>query len=98
MNNFKRPRGVKLTAEMFGKIIDETTKAMANEQFPVAAEGLKELASLYKSAGANVQTFCELTDYIERCAINMSGNPDIVNKMRAHLRKVQPIIIMAKKQ
>jgi hypothetical protein len=84
---YKKTDNLEKNADQVNKILDETVKAFTDENMQEGIEGLRELAHLYKTAGAPKKSFLELCQYIENTAVERSGNEFLRQRMSIALRE-----------
>jgi hypothetical protein len=65
----------KLRPRHINRTIDEVIADFANEKFKQGIDGVMELASWWKSAGAGRESFLDLCQYIEREAAALHDEP-----------------------
>lgn len=70
-----------ITPDGFNKLIDQTIKAIVDERFSEAVEGLQDLAQLMRTGGQPAQSFVDLATYIENEAVERSKQGEAVRIM-----------------
>lgn len=60
-------------AKRFEKEIDEVIELYANGEFAKGADAVQEIAEIWKTAGLTKQSFLDLMEHIEQCAVERTG-------------------------
>jgi hypothetical protein len=87
VKKYKSTGSKRRNVNQISKIIQETIDAFAKENLKEGAEGLEELAVLYKSANISKSGYLELVEHIESEAVRISGDRLLPTKIKVALQE-----------